>query len=257
MLKEILILWILSWACLSGMMFAAFYHYLMSKNPGVVDMYWGFGLIVPTCLISVFFPVAQNAWILQACVILWALRLGGYMYWTRLRVGEKDKRYTSMTYENKAKGFFVNFQIQAFLQSLLFFVVIPIVIIPKIPLDNALFITLIFFAISLLGEVIADLQLHRFKSNPANKGKVCRDGLWSKSRHPNLFFEVMIWYFLAHLTFKFHPVSMVAPLTIYIVVRFITIPITERQSLKSRGDAFRAYMKDTPILFPNPFRRKR
>jgi hypothetical protein len=43
------------------------------------------------------------------------------------------------------------------------------------------------------GEGLADAQLARFKANPANHGKVCDAGLWGWSRHPNYFFEWLVW----------------------------------------------------------------
>jgi steroid 5-alpha reductase family enzyme len=50
------------------------------------------------------------------------------------------------------------------------------------------------FALSIIGEAIADRQLARFRSDPANRGEVCRVGLWRYSRHPNYFFEWLHWF---------------------------------------------------------------
>ena len=47
--------------------------------------------------------------------------------------------------------------------------------------------------LALLGESLADRQLKFFKLNPQNKGKTCAAGLWKYSRHPNYFFEWLIW----------------------------------------------------------------
>ena len=42
------------------------------------------------------------------------------------------------------------------------------------------------------GEALADRQMHHFRSNTANKGKVCDAGLWHWSRHPNYFFRMAV-----------------------------------------------------------------
>ena len=49
------------------------------------------------------------------------------------------------------------------------------------------------WALALGGESIADAQLARFRHDPANKGCVCDVGLWRYSRHPNYFFEWLVW----------------------------------------------------------------
>src|SRR3546814_14352166 len=52
---------------------------------------------------------------------------------------------------------------------------------------------LAIWLISVAGESLADWQMKSFRNNPANHGKVCRDGLWGWSRHPNYFFECVHW----------------------------------------------------------------
>ena len=47
--------------------------------------------------------------------------------------------------------------------------------------------------IAFTGEVTADRQLERFKSDPVNRGRACRTGLWRYSRHPNYVFELLVW----------------------------------------------------------------
>ena len=111
----------------------------------------------------------------------------------------------------------------------------------------------VIFLIGLIGESLSDRQLTKFKSDPSNKGKVCNVGLWNYSRHPNYFFEIVIWV-------SYGMYSMQQPggvwgvgsfLMMMFFICFVTgVPPSEKQSLKSRGDAYREYQKRTSILVP-------
>ena len=43
-------------------------------------------------------------------------------------------------------------------------------------------------------EAIGDLQLDRFKADPASRGKVMDRGLWRYTRHPNYFGDATLWW---------------------------------------------------------------
>jgi steroid 5-alpha reductase family enzyme len=111
------------------------------------------------------------------------------------------------------------------------------------------------WTICIIGEATADAQLKRFKSKPENKGKVCNVGLWSYSRHPNYFFEWMIWvsYFIFACASPWGWISIVCPAIILLLLFKVTgIPLTEEQSIRSRGDAYREYQRTTSVFVPLP-----
>jgi steroid 5-alpha reductase family enzyme len=107
--------------------------------------------------------------------------------------------------------------------------------------------------VSLAGESIADRQLQAFKANPEHRGAVCKVGLWRYSRHPNYFFEWLHW-------FSYPLVAMGAPnawiawlgpvVMLLFLYRLSGIPWTEKQALKSRGEAYREYQRTTSAFFP-------
>ncbi len=103
------------------------------------------------------------------------------------------------------------------------------------------------------GEAIADRQLAKFRANPANKGKTCRDGLWRYSRHPNYFFEWLHWFAYVLLAIG-SPIAWLAwagPLVMYVFLRWISgIPYTEAQALRTRGEDYARYQRTTPMLIP-------
>ena len=56
------------------------------------------------------------------------------------------------------------------------------------------FLGVVVWAIGFFFEAVGDLQLARFKSNPANKGKVMDRGVWRFTRHPNYFGDSAQWW---------------------------------------------------------------
>ncbi len=111
---------------------------------------------------------------------------------------------------------------------------------------------------SLAGESIADRQLKAFKADPENRGKVCNVGLWRYSRHPNYFFEWLHWfsYPLVAVGAPNAWVAWLAPVVMLLFLyRVSGIPYTEKQALKSRGEAYREYQRTTSAFFPWPPRK--
>jgi steroid 5-alpha reductase family enzyme len=107
---------------------------------------------------------------------------------------------------------------------------------------------------------MADAQLAAFKRAPANRGKVCDIGLWRYSRHPNYFFEWLIWvaYFIFALAAPWGWLAVVGPAGIlYLLLRVTGIPMAEAQSLLSKGDAYRRYQQTTSAFVPLPRRTPR
>jgi len=109
------------------------------------------------------------------------------------------------------------------------------------------------WAFAFAGEVTADRQLERFKRDPVNRGQVCDVGLWRYSRHPNYFFEFLIWVGFALFAWPspWGWLALVSPaLILYFLLRVTGIPATEAQSLRSRGDAYRRYRQSTSPFVP-------
>jgi steroid 5-alpha reductase family enzyme len=112
--------------------------------------------------------------------------------------------------------------------------------------------------VSLAGESLADRQLSAFRQDPQNKGKVCQVGLWRYSRHPNYFFEWLHWfsYPLIAMGAPHQWVAWLGPaLMLLFLYRVTGIPYTEKQSLKSRGEAYREYQRTTSPFIPWPPKR--
>jgi steroid 5-alpha reductase family enzyme len=230
------------------------------KNAGVVDIFWAFNFIVIAILIWLLaqgYDPRKNTVCLLAA--LWSVRLGIYLL---IRVGshlkEEEGRYKQLRKEwspNPDLKFFIFFQMQAVSNV---FLAIPFFIIALNPNPEMSVIEYLgagMWLISVIGEGLSDFQLARFKKNPANKGKVCQYGLWNYSRHPNYFFQFMIWIsvLIFALPSPYGWISVVCPLSIaYLIFKVTGIPMTEEQAIRSKGDAYKEYQRTTSAFIPLP-----
>jgi steroid 5-alpha reductase family enzyme len=103
------------------------------------------------------------------------------------------------------------------------------------------------------GETTADRQLLRFRKNPENGGRTCQSGLWRYSRHPNYFFEWVMWvaYGLFASASPWGWLAFACPAAMLCVLFSATgIPPAEAQALRSRGDEYREYQRTTSVFVP-------
>ncbi|HXP50494.1 MAG TPA: DUF1295 domain-containing protein [Bacteroidia bacterium] len=228
------------------------------KNAGVVDIFWAINFSIIAIVLCL---MADGFWerkiIISLMVLIWSMRLGIYLL---IRVGShlqvEEGRYKRLREEwapNPDRKFFFFFQSQA-LSNIYLAIPFFLIAFNKKPEMSVLeFAGIAVWAISILGEAIADGQLKKFKANAANKGKVCDAGLWNYSRHPNYFFESMIWvgYFLISLNADYGWLGILSPITILLLLFRVTgIPLTEQQALSSKGDAYKEYQRTTSVFVP-------
>lgn len=164
---------------------------LRTQNAGMVDPVWswsmgGMGVLYA---LSGDAPLSVRVTI-GAVAGLWGLRLGTHLY-LRNAGKPEDSRYRKLREDwgdqadRRMLRFFIQQAVAASVLSLgMWFCAWR----PDLPPPAALAGALILGALAIGGEALADWQLERFRSNPANRGKVCRNGLWGWSRHPNYFF---------------------------------------------------------------------
>ncbi len=244
-------------ACSLVMMLVWIWAYKI-RNAGVVDIFWAFNFLVIAVVIyflSDGYPARKEVVCLLAA--LWSLRLGIYLL---IRVGShlavEEGRYAQLRKDwgpKPNRTFFFFFQAQAMSNV---FMCIPFFI---IALNKTQGLTVLeqvgagMWLVSIIGEGVSDWQLQHFKKNPANKGKVCQSGLWNYSRHPNYFFQFMIWIsiFIFALSSPYGWISIVCPATIFFLIWKVTgIPMTEEQSLRSRGKLYKEYQRTTSVFVP-------
>lgn len=229
---------------------------LKNKNAGIVDATWSynFGLIAIIYFLYCNGASAQKM-LMLLMVMAWSLRLGTFLFIRN--VGKKeDARYTKLR-EDWGSNANIKMLFFFYLQGLLNMILsIPFLLMMQNEQEHISLLSWIGFVIWLMaicGEGLADAQLKNFKNNPDNKGKVCNVGLWNYSRHPNYFFEWMIWmgFFLAACSATYGWLAIISPIIIlWTLLKATGIPMTEEQSIRTKGDAYREYQKTTSAFVP-------
>jgi steroid 5-alpha reductase family enzyme len=257
--------WILlfaGWAVMAGVMAALWLWQRARGDSGVVDVAWGLGVGILASVGCVFSPEGDTARraLIAGLALAWSLRLSGHIVNRLMRMTE-DGRYRSLKSEwgdAAQRRMFWFYQVQAF-WSVLFAIPMLIGARNPAPLFSPCDIAgLLIWILGVGGEAVADRQLARFRRQPSNRGKVCRDGLWYFSRHPNYFFEWLHWWAWVCLAWPAPAwwVTLLGPTLMLLFLFKVTgIPPTEAQALRSRGEAYREYQRTTSVFFPWPPRK--
>jgi steroid 5-alpha reductase family enzyme len=225
-------------------------------NAGIVDVTWTWGVgALGLCFAT--FVADGDTWrraIIAVLTAVWSLRLGGHLL-VRVMSHSEDGRYKQLKAdwgEAAQSRMFWFFQSQA-IGAVVFAVPMLVAGSASSPLNLWDCVGIAIGSAALVGEWIADHQLAQFKADSSNKGKVCEIGLWHYSRHPNYFFEWLYWWSYVALaaTTPWGWLTIAAPLAMLYLFIYVTgIPPAEKQSLASRGEAYREYQRTTNAFFP-------
>lgn len=227
-----------------------------TRNAGWVDVGWAAGLSFTAIAYAL---LADGDPIRRAFVGVlggaWGLRLAVFLF-LRVSSEPEDGRYQNLRrhWGERANSYlFLFFEGQALLVVLFS---IPWLVCAFAPSPLApiwLVLAGVLWLGSVLGESIADKQLHAFRRDPANGGRTCRVGLWRYSRHPNYFFEWLHWwsYVVLAIGAPHGWLTLAGPILMLLFLYKVTgIPYTEQQALSSRGDDYRRYQETTSAFFP-------
>jgi len=244
-------------AVVAVLMFILWLLHFPLRNAAIVDVGWAIGLVF---LAIIYAMHGVGYWrrtlFLIPMAMLWGLRLGLYLLFTRVTGQPEEGRYAELRRKwgsNAGLKFLLFFEAQALLCGVLS---LPFLVAMHDPLKGSPDFEnwgLGLWAVAFLGEIVADTQLRRFKRDPKNKGRVCNVGLWRYSRHPNYFFEFLIWASFAIVAFpaQFGYLGLISPLLIlFFLFQVSGIPATERQALRSKGEAYRKCQRSTSPFIP-------
>ncbi len=234
---------------------------LAIRNVSIVDSIW-----------SLFFLAAAGtfAWqaetssvraiLVLALVATWALRLSVYITARNWGEGE-DYRYRQIRENNEPnfalKSLVIVFALQAGLAWIISAPLLVAVTQPA-PLGAIDALALVLWIVGIVFEAGGDYQLSRFKSDPANSGKVLDSGLWAYTRHPNYFGDACIWW-----AFYLFALSAGGWWTFYgpalmtlLLLKVSGVAMLEK-TISSRRPGYEEYVRNTNAFIPGPSARSR
>lgn len=207
--------------------------------------------------IALFFSIGADgrSILLWALVVIWAIRLGTFLF-RRIKKAGKDDRFDEIKpsfirFLNvwTIQGLWVSFTMAAAL--------VAITTTNRKELDLFALVGFLVWALGFSIEVIADSQKSRFSANPDNKGKFIQTGLWSRSRHPNYFGEIVLWIGVAVIAIPvlqgWQWIALISPVFVTLLLTRVSgVPLLEKKADKKWGgqEDYESYKKRTPVLIP-------
>ena len=228
-----------------------------TRNAAIGDVGWCLGLIVVVLGYATHAPSGIERKLLTVMLVtLYAGRLGLYIFFNRVKGKPEDARYRRIREEwgeTEPSKMFWYFQLQALALAAFSLPFLVLLWNPRHPTAVVELVGLLIWGVAVAGEAAADRQLAQFRADPRNQGRVCREGLWNYSRHPNYFFEWLHWcsYVVMMWGAPGWVLTWIGPIGMGIALLKVTgIPQAEEQALLNRGEEYKAYQATTNAFLP-------
>ena len=205
--------------------------------------------------------VAGGSLVVAGCVILWAVRLGSFLF-LRIKKDGEDKRFRAI--KPSFTRFFMTWTLQGTWVSMCLLCVLTAISSDSGIVVNSLFcIGLFLFVLGLVMEVVADSQKSKFRSDPKNKDLFITTGLWARSRHPNYLGELTLWVGIALMSLSslngLEYLTLISPVFIYVLLVYISgVRMLEDSGRKKWGhlESYKNYINRTPKLFMGVIKKR-
>ncbi|MDH3306080.1 MAG: DUF1295 domain-containing protein [Acidimicrobiia bacterium] len=201
-----------------------------------------------------------RAVIVAAMVMIWALRLGSFLF-RRVRRDGRDGRFDEI--KTDPLRFFMTWTLQGLWVLLTLASALAIITgMERRSIGWVAIVGILVWVVGFAIEVVADRQKSAFKKDPANEGRFITSGLWAWSRHPNYFGEITLWAGVAIMALPvlsgWRWATLISPVFVFLLITRVSgVPMLEARAAKRWGDdeEFKAYTASTPVLVPRPPRR--
>ncbi|HEX5641882.1 MAG TPA: DUF1295 domain-containing protein [Thermoleophilia bacterium] len=217
---------------------------------------------ITVAVVAVLFSDAPDArsYLLLAMVVIWAVRLASYLF-LRIRRAGADTRFDAI--KPSFPRFLNTWTLQGLWVTLtLAAALAAITTTERVGIGTVTAIGLLVWVAGFGVEVVADAQKSRFRADPANKGRFIHTGLWSWSRHPNYFGEILLWVGVAIVALPvlrgWQWITLISPVFVaLLLLRVSGVPLLEKSADKKWGGQldYEAYKHRTSLLVPRPPRR--
>ena len=214
-------------------------------------------IVVAVVAVLLSAEAGARAFLLLAMVVIWAVRLGSYLF-LRIRKAGADKRFDDI--KPSFPRFLNTWTLQALWVTLtLAAALAAITSTQRVALGTVTAIGLVVWVVGIGLEAAADAQKSRFRADPANKGRFIHSGVWSWSRHPNYFGEILLWVGVAIVALPvlrgWQWVTLISPVFVaLLLLRVSGVPMLEKAADEKWGGQadYEAYKARTPVLVPRP-----
>lgn len=210
---------------------------------------------ITTLLVLSLSQINQRSVLLLVLVVVWAARLGTFLFTRVIKEGQ-DSRFAEIKVNFSKflltwtlQGLWVTFTAAAAWAGITSTV--------KKELGWVPLIGFLIWAFGFFFELVADAQKSRFTSMPTNRGKFINEGLWSLSRHPNYFGEIVLWIGIAIIALPvlkgWALLTLISPVWVIIQLTLISgVPMLEKKADERWGEQedYKNYKKSTPVLIP-------
>lgn len=231
---------------------------LAVRNASIVDIVWGAGFAINSWVLAITIDGDPTRQLVMALLVgIWGMRLAGYLAKRNIGHGE-DWRYVAMRKKMGPKfpvvSLFTVFGLQG---VLMWSVSVPVMFAnadATPPVGPIAIMGIMVWIVGFGFESVGDLQLARFKKDPANQGKVMDQGLWSLTRHPNYFGDALLWWGIAIVAAETGSgiLGFIGPVIMtFLLMRVSGVPILEK-SLSKRREGYAEYVAKTSGFIPRP-----
>ena len=235
-----------------------FIHAYLNQTEKFFDLTGSLTYITVTILALLLSPVKDaRSMLLTGLVLVWAARLGLFLF-QRIKTAGEDRRFRELKTSFSRflltwtlQGLWVTFSLAAALAA--------ITSLKRVEFGLFGVIGLLVWLVGFGLESIADSQKSKFKADSANEGKFIQTGLWSWSRHPNYFGEIVLWIGVAIIALPvlsgWQWVTMISPVFVFfLLTRISGVPMLEKRADEKWGgqEDYEAYKVNTSIMIPLP-----
>jgi steroid 5-alpha reductase family enzyme len=237
-----------------------FWYAMRTKAHVIMDTVWSLGFVVIAAVsfgLSAGYGDLTRRVLVLLLTAIWGLRLSIYVFVRNYGAGE-SARYASLLRRNRGSlTAFVLRYIYWKQGRIMWFVSLPVQVAmyEHARVSAVTWAGVALWAVGFGFETVGDVQLRRFRADPANSGKVLDTGLWRYTRHPNYFGDTVLWLglWLLACSHWLGLVAIIAPLYMAnMLVRHTGKKLLEKHMARSKGDAYADYIRRTSGFVPWP-----